>query len=63
MTDARDADAAGAGRRAARDGRPAVEDDREPEAATGGDDPNDLEADNAVEADSIETIDPENPPA
>lgn len=30
--------------------------------ASTGDDANDLEADNAVEADTIETLDPENPP-
>lgn len=35
----------------------------EQDAASPGEDPNDLEADNAVEADSLETLDPENPPA
>jgi hypothetical protein len=30
--------------------------------ATDGADANDLEVDNAVEADSVETLDPENPP-
>ncbi|MDR5699691.1 hypothetical protein [Agromyces aerolatus] len=33
------------------------------QGAVDGDDANDLEADNAVEADTIETLDPENPPA
>jgi len=32
-------------------------------ADANGTDANDLEADNAVEADTIETLDPENPPA
>ncbi|MBM7831569.1 hypothetical protein JOE59_002274 [Agromyces cerinus] len=66
MTDARDPAEAGADRRDRRDRRddePTTEDDRERDAATSGDDPNDLDADNAVEADSIETLDPENPPA
>ncbi|MFF2389633.1 hypothetical protein [Agromyces sp. NPDC058104] len=40
--------------------------DREGEPAEGpdrGDDPNDVEADNAVEEDTIETVDPDNAPA
>ncbi|WP_308799048.1 hypothetical protein [Agromyces silvae] len=40
------------------DGGDAALDDTNP-----GPDANDLEADNAVEADTIETLDPENPPA
>ncbi|AWB94760.1 hypothetical protein DCE93_03055 [Agromyces badenianii] len=40
-----------------------AEKDAAEEAASHDDDPNDLEADNSVEADSIETLDPDNPPA
>ena len=63
MTDARDPAEAGADRRDRRNEEPTTEDDREQDAATGGDDSNDLDADNAVEVDSIETLDPEKPPA
>lgn len=42
------------------DENPATELNRD---ASTGDEANDLEADNAVEADTIETLDPENPPA
>ncbi|MFC9560449.1 hypothetical protein [Agromyces sp. NPDC056965] len=63
MTDARDPVGTGADQRTARERRPNADDDREQEETTGGDDPNDLDADIAVEADSVETLDPENPPA
>ena len=59
MTDPRSGTARpGRNRRAAQrpDGVPAEGDDLGPDA-------NELDADNAVEADMIETVDPENPPA
>lgn len=63
MTDARDPAGSGADNRTAGERRRSADDDREQEESTDGDDPNDLEADIAVEADSVETVDPENPPA
>ncbi|MFB6610492.1 hypothetical protein ACFCVO_09245 [Agromyces sp. NPDC056379] len=63
MTDARDPAGSGADKRAAGERRRSADDDLEQEESTDGDDPNDLEADIAVEADSVETLDPENPPA
>jgi len=49
--------------RNAADDMETAEEDAAQDAATEGDDPNDFDADNAVEADSIETLDPDNPPA
>ncbi|HEY9323897.1 MAG TPA: hypothetical protein VIP50_03115 [Agromyces sp.] len=49
--------------RTAADEMETAEEDAAQDAASQGDDPNDLEADNAVEADSLETLDPDNPPA
>ena len=49
--------------RTAADDMETAEEDAAQDAASQGDDPNDLEADNAVEADSLETLDPDNPPA
>ena len=41
---------------------PTTEDDTDGELER-GDDPNDLDADNAVEEDTLETVDPDNAPA
>lgn len=49
--------------RTAADDMETAEEDAAQDAESQGDDPNDLEADNAVEADSLETLDPDNPPA
>jgi hypothetical protein len=52
-----------AAERTAADDTEAAEARSEREAASRGGEPDDLEADNAVEADSLETLDPDNPPA
>jgi hypothetical protein len=50
-------------RDASASGETAATDGASTGGASTGDEANDLEADNAVEADTIETLDPENPPA
>ncbi len=45
------------------DQRPPATDDDTDGGLERGDDPNDLDADNAVEEDMIETVDPDNAPA
>ena len=45
------------------DQRPPATDDDIDGGLERGDDPNDLDADNAVEEDTIETVDPDNAPA
>ena len=45
------------------DQRPSATDDDTDGGLERGDDPNDLDADNAVEEDTIETVDPDNAPA